>query len=100
MLPWVSMESSWSPCRSFVDSTESSWTPWKPVGECKVLHCGSGYCRPPGVTPQNGFGLVYGFFYEFRKDQCLQISATILCLLIIHQQIIYGMSTSRHTTFP
>src|SRR5882762_4429995 len=33
----VSMESSWSPCRLFVDSTESSWTPWKPVGECKVL---------------------------------------------------------------
>ena len=25
------------------------------------------------VTPQNGFELVHGFFYEFRKDQCLQI---------------------------
>src|ERR1700683_3942538 len=37
MLPRVSMESSWSPCRFFVDSTESSWTPWKPMGECKVL---------------------------------------------------------------
>src|SRR6202050_5768476 len=33
----VSMESSWSPCGFFVDSTESSWTPWKPVGECKAL---------------------------------------------------------------
>src|ERR1700677_4520345 len=49
MLPRVSMESSWglrgvsvessrSPCRFFVDSTESSWTPWKPVGERKVLN--------------------------------------------------------------
>src|ERR1700679_2907586 len=48
MLPRVSMESSWSlrgvsvessrsPCGFFVDSTESSWTPWKPVGECKAL---------------------------------------------------------------
>ena len=26
------------------------------------------------VTPQNGFELVHGFSYEFRKDQCLQIS--------------------------
>jgi len=30
----VSMESPRSPCRLYV---ESMWTPWKPVGECKVL---------------------------------------------------------------
>src|ERR1700732_3323482 len=33
----VSMDSPWSLCRVYIDSTESSWTPWKPVGECKVL---------------------------------------------------------------
>src|ERR1700677_2062040 len=52
------------------------------------------------VTPRNGFELVHGFFYEFRKDQCLQISAIILCLPKIHQQIIYGISTSSHIIFP
>jgi hypothetical protein len=31
------MESSWSPCRVYVDSVESSWSPWKRVGQCKVL---------------------------------------------------------------
>ena len=42
------MESTWSPCGLYVDcrkyshglplkSMESSWSPWKPMGECKVL---------------------------------------------------------------
>src|ERR1700723_41529 len=43
------VDSAWSPCGLYVDcrkyshglplkSMESSWSPWKPVGECKVLH--------------------------------------------------------------
>src|SRR6202042_367897 len=42
------VDSTWSPCGLYVDcrkyshglplkSMESSWSPWKPVGECKVL---------------------------------------------------------------
>ena len=49
--PWSPLyfgESLWTPCGLYVDcrkyshglplkSMESSWSPWKPVGECKVL---------------------------------------------------------------
>src|SRR6202451_3392584 len=49
--PWSPLyfgESLWTPCGFYVDcrkyshglplkSMESSWSPWKPVGECKVL---------------------------------------------------------------
>src|ERR1700680_1005197 len=49
--PWSPLyfgESLWTPCGLYVDcrkyshglplkSMESSWSPWKPMGECKVL---------------------------------------------------------------
>ena len=52
--PWSPLyfrESLWTPCGLYVDcrkyshglslkSMESSWSPWKPVGECKMLGFG------------------------------------------------------------